>query len=398
MFGSSLVQFALVWWITQTVGTATALTIATLVGFVPQVILGPVAGALVDRWNRRLVMMVSDSIIALCVLALAFLFSNGVAQIWHIYVLMFIRSACGAFQWPAMQASTSLMVPKEQLTRVGGMNQTLQGLMGVLAPPAGALLIGVIPMQSVLLIDVVTAAIAVGCLFFVSIPQPEKKAADPADMRNKPSLLQDMREGLHFVANWRAMFIIILISMLLNFVLTPAGSLMPLLVKQHFSGGATQLATLEAALGIAIIAGGILLSTWGGFKRRMLTSVIGVIGIGIGFLVVGLAPAHLFSMAVVGMGVLGLGQVLANGAVIAIFQTLIPHHMQGRVMSLVGSAAMLMTPLSLAIAGPVSDYIGLRVWYWIGGSVCVLVGIAMFFMRPVMNIETDARPEVSIDK
>ncbi len=389
MFGSGLVQFALIWWITQTAGTATALSIATLVGFVPQVVLGPLAGTFVDRWNRRLIMMISDSITALCVLILAVLFALGIAQIWHIYVLMFVRSACGAFQFPAMQASTSLMVPKDQLTRIGGMNQTLGGLMSVLAPPAGALLMSLIPMQAVLAIDVVTAAIAVGSLFFVSIPQPP---AQPhiADDAPKTSVWHEMREGLRFVYSWRAMFLIMLVSMTLNFVLTPTWSLTPLLVKNHFHGGAAQLATLEAASGIAVIAGGLILSVWGGFKRRAITSIVGVIGIGTGVAVIGLAPSNLLVVAIVGNVIAGVSQVWANGGVMAIFQSLIPHHMQGRVMALVGSASMLMAPISLVIAGPASDALGLQIWYWVGGGLCVLIGFAMFLSRSILNIESDA--------
>lgn len=394
MFGSGLVQFALIWWITQTAGTATALSIATLVGFVPQVVLGPLAGTFVDRWNRRFTMMIADSITALCVLILAVLFALGIAQIWHIYVLMFIRSACGAFQFPAMQASTSLMVPKDQLTRIGGMNQTLNGLMSVLAPPAGALLISLIPMQAVLAVDVITAAIAVGSLFFVSIPQPPTNtpahAHSESGSAQKTSLWQEMREGLRFVLGWRAMALIMLVSMVLNLVLTPTWSLIPLLVKNHFHGGAAQLATLEAASGISVIAGGLILSVWGGFKRRAITSIIGVIGIGVGVFVVGLAPPNLFVVAIVGNVISGVSQVWANGGVMSIFQSLIPHHMQGRVMALVGSASMLMTPISLVIAGPVSDALGLQVWYWVGGGLCVLIGFAMFLSRSILNIESDA--------
>ncbi|HAE58218.1 MAG TPA: MFS transporter, partial [Anaerolineae bacterium] len=115
LFGSSLVQFALVWYLTQQTGSATILATATLVAMLPQIILGPFVGALVDRWNRRLVMMVADGLIALATLVLAGLFWFDLVQVWHIYAILLVRSTGGAFHWPAMQASTSLMVPKEQL-------------------------------------------------------------------------------------------------------------------------------------------------------------------------------------------------------------------------------------------------------------------------------------------
>src|SRR5262245_19620871 len=152
-FGSSLVQFALVWYLTQRTGSATVLATATLVALLPQVVHGPYAGALVDRWNRKAVMMVSDGVVAVATLGMAALFALGIVDVWHVYVIMLIRALGALFQFPAFTASTSLMVNKEQLGRINGLNQALQGLMQVIAPPLGALLLGIIPMQGVLAID-----------------------------------------------------------------------------------------------------------------------------------------------------------------------------------------------------------------------------------------------------
>src|SRR5919109_2388332 len=123
LFGSALVQFALIWWLTQKSGSATVLAIAVLVGMLPQIVIGPFAGALVDRWNRRIIMIAADTTIAVFSLLLAYLFAAGTVQIWHIYAVMAIRALGGAFHFPAMSASTPLMVPNEQLTRINGLNQ-----------------------------------------------------------------------------------------------------------------------------------------------------------------------------------------------------------------------------------------------------------------------------------
>src|SRR6266508_6925953 len=148
LFGSALVQFALIWWLTQKSGSATVLAIATLVGMLPQIVIGPFAGALVDRWNRRIIMMVADGTIATFSLLLAYLFATGAVQIWHVYAVMAVRALGGAFHFPAMSASTPLMVPKEQLTRISGLNQALQGINSLAAPPLGAFLISVISTRS----------------------------------------------------------------------------------------------------------------------------------------------------------------------------------------------------------------------------------------------------------
>src|SRR5512134_589116 len=198
LFGSQLVQFALVWWLAQKSGSATVLAIATLVGMLPQIVLGPFAGALVDRWNRRLIMIIADATIALVSLLLAYLFAAGLVQIWHIYAVMAIRALGGAFHYPAMSASTPLMVPGEQLTRVNGLNQALQGINSLLGPPVGALLLGILPTQGILLIDVGTALLAILPLFFIPIPQPQRQAELGAQAV-KPSLMQDVREALAYI-------------------------------------------------------------------------------------------------------------------------------------------------------------------------------------------------------
>ena len=137
LFGSALVQFALIWYLTQKSGSATVLAVATLVGMLPQIVIGPFAGALVDRWDRRIIMIVADGAIAVFSLLLAYLFASGKVQIWHVYGIMAIRATGGAFHYPAMSASTPLMVPNEQLTRVNGLNQALQGVNSLVAPPMG---------------------------------------------------------------------------------------------------------------------------------------------------------------------------------------------------------------------------------------------------------------------
>ena len=388
LMGSALVQFALVWWLTAKTGAATILATSTLVALLPQILLGPFAGALVDRWNRRLIMIVADSGIAAATGVLIVLFATGVVQVWHIYIILLLRSLGGAFHSPAMSASTSLMVPNKHLARVGGMNQTLQGLMSVFAPPLGALLISILPTQGVLAIDILTAALAVGPLLFIQIPVPPRQAAqakDPSSIRT--SYWHDLREGLAYVGKWPGLLGILLLAMMLNFLLTPSGSLLPLLVKNEFNGGPTQLALTETVFGVGTILSGLILSAWGGFKRRIVTSLLGVLGIGLGIMIAGIAPANLFWLLLVGNFVTGISQVFANGPLNAIFQSAVAPDMQGRVFSLIGAGATAMMPLSLLIAGPVTDALGLRVWYVVGGGLCILVTLAGFFIRPIMNIE-----------
>ncbi|MFX1264031.1 MAG: MFS transporter, partial [Promethearchaeota archaeon] len=172
LVGSALVQFALVWWLTYTTGSALVLSLATMMVILPQVLVSPFAGALVDRWSRRSVMIAADTLSAVVVAGLALLWAIGVVQIAHVFMAMAVRSTLGSFQWPALQASASLMVPKEHLSRVNGMYQALSGLAKIAAPALGALLLVLLPMQFVLAVDIGTAAMAVLPLLMIRIPQP----------------------------------------------------------------------------------------------------------------------------------------------------------------------------------------------------------------------------------
>ena len=386
LVGSALVQFALVWWLTQKTGSATVLATASLVSLLPQIVLGPFAGALVDRLNRRMIMIAADSAIAIATGGLIYLFASGKIQIWHVYVIGFIRSLGGAFHQPAMMASTTLMVPNKHLARVAGLNQTLQGVITIFSPPLGALLISLMPTQNVLMIDIGTAALAVFPLLFLSIPQPAPRMAANGEIQ-RTSYFQDLCEGFVYLVKQRGLLGITLLAMLLNFLLSPAASLMPLVVTKVFNGDATQLAWTESLFGIGAIVGGILLSVWGGFHRRIATTLSGVIGIGIGVFLIGIIPAQYFFLLLAANFLLGFAQVFANGPLSAIFQSAVAPEVQGRVLSLISAGAVAMMPLSLMVAGPLSDGLGVRIWYWVGGIICIAVTIAATSIPAIINVD-----------
>ncbi|MBP7095330.1 MAG: MFS transporter [Spirochaetia bacterium] len=387
LLGSSLVQFALVWWMTRETGSATVLATATLVALLPQIVLGPFIGPLVDRLDRRRIMIVSDSAIALATGVLMLLFALGRAELWHVFAILAVRSLGGAFHGPAMAASTSLLVPEEHLARVGGLNQTLHGVMNIVSPPLGALLVMVLPTHGVLAIDLATAALAVAPLLFVSIPPPPRKAAAPGSAARPTGYLHDLKAGLSYVVKWPGLFGVILLAMLLNFLIAPAGSLMPLLVTGSFGKGALELAWTETLMGAGVISGGLVLSAWGGFRKRIATSLSGIVGIGAGIFLMGFAPASAFPLLLAGCFLTGFAQVFANGPLNAIFQSAVDKDMQGRVFSLLGAGATAMMPLSLLAAGPISDLLGIRTWYLAGGVVCVAVTLVAATVPAIMKIE-----------
>jgi len=401
LLGSGLVQFALVWYITQQTGSAAMLATATLVALLPEVLLAPFAGAYVDRLNRRLVMIAADLFIAVTTLALVLLFATGRIQVWHIFVVMFLRSVGGIFHWPAMQASTALMVPEKHLSRFAGLNQAIHGGLNIIAPPLGALLMTLLQFYQVIAVDIITAIIAITPLLFIRIPQPAR--ADAASMLTPKMIMRDVRDGFIYLKQWKGMLYLALIAAFLNFLLTPAGTLMPLMVTQHFKGGVWHLSLLESVMGIGIVGGGLLLGVWGGFKNRVYTSLIGIAGIGLGILVFGLAPQDWFWLGVAGFAIIGVMNPIANGPLQAIMQSKIAPEMQGRALSLINSLCVMMMPIALLIAAPIAELLGLRVWYWAGGLLVILVAFLTFFVpavitldKSVASIHASAEPESSL--
>ena len=387
LIGSRLVGFALVWYLTETTGSAIILTSISLVGLLPEMILAPFAGALADRWNRKKVMIIADSAIALITLMIACLFAFNVVEIWHIYILMFMRSIGGAFHYPAMSASTSLMVPKERLTKIQGLNQLLNSILMIIAAPLGALAIELMEIGSVLFIDVCTAGFAIIILFFITIPQPGVTTSKEQRANPMRTMFKDVGVGFKYVVTWKGLFYILILVTIINALLVPAFSLMPLLVKTTFEREAASLAVLQASLGAGMLLGSLLLSIWGGFKNKINTSAIGLLGVGIGILIMAFAPTHLFWLVVVGGFIFGLANPIVNGPIGAILQETVQPNMQGRVFALASTASRAASPIGLALAGPLSEYLGVQSWWLIGGFVCLTMVIIVFITPAIQNVE-----------
>ena len=394
LIGSRLVGFALVWYLTESTGSAIILTTISLIGMLPEMVLSPFAGALVDRWDRRKVMIIADSLIALTTLFLAFLFISDIVEIWHIYVLMFVRSVGGAFHFSAMGASTSLMVPKEKLVKIQGLNQLLQSILIIIAAPLGALVLEFLDVGKVLFIDVFTALIAIIPLIFIALPQPDVVTSEEQRANPIRTMMQDVRVGFHYVVSWKGLFYVLILATFINALLNPAFSLIPLLVRNTFNRGAAGLASIQTSMGIGMLIGSLILSAWGGFKNKVFTSSLGLLGNAIGVLLMAFAPPSAFWIVIAGATVFGITNPIVNGPLLAMMQETIDPSLQGRVFSLINTTAMAASPIGLALAGPLSEYFGVQSWFMVGGFYCIFMATVIIVNPKIRNLQ-DGPPQQS---
>ncbi len=387
LLGSALVEFALAWYLTMETGSATVLAVAMLMALVPQIVLGPIIGPLVDRWNRKQIMILADTAIALVTIGLVVLFAAGAIQVWHIYLAMVLRSIGQSFHFPAMLASIPLIVPEQQLARAAGLNQMLQGVVTIAAPPAGAFLIGLLPMYGVLAVDIATAVIAVSCLFFIPIPQPELTTRTAGS-----SPLKDMVDGFKYIFTSPGLLALTVLCSVIVFFIMPAFTLLPILVTDHLGGDVLKLGWLNSAFGIGMIAGGLLLGVWPGFKKRIVTTLAGTLVMSGAAFFLGFTTLALYPLVLAACFIVGAGMSAGNAPMMAIANSVVAKDMQGRFFSIFNALTSALTPLGLAIAGPVADAIGIRPLYFISGGIIFLATLASFFVPALMNIETNFTP------
>lgn len=382
MLTSEVLQFALIWWLTASFNSATVVGMATMTALLPRALLGLFMGALVDRWSRRAVMLASHGVIVLSLLCLGYLFWAEATPLGVIYLIILVRACGKSFQTPAMLATTALMAPEQHLARIAGLNQMLQGLVLVVSPALGAVLVHALTLPAIAAIDIAGALLAVAVLSFVALPNPPRGAP----LAGLQVLWDDVRAGVRYVWDWQGAPEMLGMSTMMNFLSTPAFMLTSILVIRRFGGAEREFGIIGAAIGMGMICGGMALSVWGGFHRPMQTSLVGILGMAGAILVTGLVPASAFWSAVGSMAVGGFMMPVCMAPIQALVQKSVTPTMQGRVLSLFDSLSTAIAPVSVAIAGPVFDSLGPQVWYVGAGILALLIGMKGLSTPRIVNL------------
>ncbi|MGV3490529.1 MAG: MFS transporter [Devosia sp.] len=382
LIGSALTQFVLLWWITDTTGSVAALSLAGLFALLPHALLGPIGGAFADRYSRRFLMIAADLVSAACMVVLIVLFVTEQIELWHVYAMMFIRSAMQAFQGPAAAASTAMLVPQSFLSRAAGLNQTMMGLMLIAAAPLGALAISVMPIGYALAIDVVTAVLGIVPLLLFRIPQLVRSGEDA-------NFWGELKEGFATVMGnpglWRLYLLVAIVVM----AIMPSFTLVPLLVKEHFGGGPPQVALMEGLAGAGMLAGGVIAAAIAA-KRKVLWILWGFAISSFLLGLVGFAPSDMLWLAIAFWSLSGVIYILGNAPLTALVQTTIPNRLQGRVLSLLSTIVALAAPVGLLLATPLGELIGIRWLFVVMGFVSGAIALLGFLSKPVLEIESRA--------
>ncbi len=349
MVGSGLSGFALGVWIYDQTGEATPFALTILFGSVPGVLLAPVAGAVADRWNRRLIMIATDTGAAILTLFIAFIlfFSKGGLQIWHIYGVSLIGSALGTFQWAAAQPSITMIVPKEHFGRASGLIQTGNAVRGILSPLLAGMLYVSIGLKGIVAIDFLTYFFAIGALLIVHIPQP-KATEEPGEER---SMLKDAAFGWTYLVQRRPLLVMLLYYAVVNFLLGISSALLtPLILSIN---PASVLGAVQMVGSAGMLVDSLLMSTWGGPKRKMNGVYAFIALFSLGFLLIGWWESAISIGA--GMFVLLFSLPLAAGSSQVIWMSKVEPEKQGRVFAIRSMIATGIAPLAYVISGPLAD-------------------------------------------
>ena len=379
---SSIVNFAIVLWLSLETGSAEVLAFATMAALLPQSVLGLFTGNFIDRWKRKRVMIMADSFIAFCTLILAVLFYFDLAKISHIYVLLALRSVGSAFHMPAMQASVPLLAPKSELMRIAGINQVIQSVCNIAGPALAGLFITMMKMTNILLLDVAGAAFACLSLCFVFIPDPSHE-----ERNSELHLWREAKEAIMEVRNQYGLSWLFLLSILATFVIMPVSVLFPLMTLNHFAGNAFQVSLVEVSWGGGALLAGALL----GLKKYRWNGILLIngmyIALGLTFLFSGLLPVSGFIWFAVLTALGGVCGSLYFATFTTVIQSRIDPGVMGRVFSFYMSFSMLPSMIGLLSTGFLADSIGLGNTFIISGGFLCLIGIISFFIPSLISLK-----------
>lgn len=370
LFGSSIVQYAIVWYITLTTSSGKMLMFSTLCGFMPQIIISLFAGVWIDRYERKKLVMLSDSAIAFSTLLLAVSFLAGYKNIWLLMAVLIIRSAGTGIQTPAVNAMIPQIVPAQQLMRVNGINSTVSSIIMFISPAVSGAVLSVASLEATLFIDVISAVIGVGITSTIFIKPYEKK------LPGKNSYLEEIKNGFAYLKENRFIKRLLIFQLVILFLISPSAFLTPLMVSRTFGEEVWRLTASEMTYSFGMIMGGLLIASWGGFKKKLNTTMLA--GAFYGALMIGLGTAPLFLIYLVCNALIGITAPCYNAPITVTIQEKVIPEMHGRIFSFMQITTSCALPLGMVLFGPLADIFSVQSLLLVSGAVVVVISALVY--------------------
>ncbi|WP_281864792.1 MFS transporter [Planomicrobium okeanokoites] len=373
LLSSAAVQFSIIWWLTDTTGSPLVLALAGVAGFLPQALIGPIAGTIIDRYSRKKMMIIADMTVAFGSLILFISMYFQEPSILLILLVLVVRSIATAFHGPSLQASIPLLVPEEHYTKVAGWGQMVSSITNIAGPAIGVSLLAVASIEWVLLLDILGAVIATSILLFIHIPKVTAgKSAEPL------GFVMEMKEGYQAVTQHRLLFKLVIVMTIVAVLYIPLGTYFPLMVRNHFEKGVIEAGIVEITFAIGLIFGGVLVGFIGDRYSKGKTMAAGMALLGGALLISGLLVPEAFFVFIGLSFLMGVSGPLFSAPFYAFIQTEIEPRLLGRAFSFITSLSLLATPLGFGVAGIIAEATDIAALFAITGCLIVVNAIITY--------------------
>jgi len=388
LFGSQVVVFVIIWWLEVETQNPIVLSLASFSFVLPYVLAAPIAGVFSDRLNRKKLIMTVDFLQALATLSLIIFMSLGYRELWLIFTILALRSVFQAFHQPTVNAIIPTMVPKEKLSRINGINFLFSGFVQLLAPMFAAMLLIFLSVTQALWVDVITFVLAIIPLVFITIPSVRVEKENNVEVE-KESFSKEFMDGVHTLKNTPGMVVLIILSMVGNFLLQPLNVLSPYYAEKIHSANVLEYAMISAGIQGGIIVGAVTTSIKKHWRHKMEWFFGTVVILQIGYGMLAFAPYRFFGFIFSALFIMGITLPIINTIYQTILQTNVPHEKLGRVSSIDATFSMLINPVGSIIVGPLAIILSVNGLFLISAILGVVLCVVLYFFTGVRKVNFD---------
>ena len=385
LLGSTIVQFVIIWWITVETKDLTIISVAAFFSFLPQFIFGPLAGVFADRWNRKIMIGLSDFFQAITTFSLVLLFFFDIQEVWMIILINSFRGLFQGFHWPAVNAIIPLMIPKEHLSRMNAINYLFTGLVNTMGPVIAGSFLLILPINQILWVDILTFFFAIIPLLLIKIPPLPKRE----NIKKEKSYVKEFKNGLRAIKLVPGLLTLLFVATILNFLGNPYGTLMVYYVEVTHFGTVENTAIVLSSIQAGMFVGAIIVLLKKVWKKKLLIIFLGIFIGEIGHLILSLAPPQNFLVISIGGFIFAFIVPFVNTMFLTILQTVIPPDKQGRVMSNVITIVTLVSPLAMIISGPLAELMGITTLFMVSSSLNIIFIVIIWIFSNIRNADYD---------